>query len=71
MAVERGLEATGPDTTTLTFSHRLAEPHDATDIGPGWHWYLDRLAAVVADQPAPDDFDAYLTGLAGAYPRLG
>lgn len=65
------LEATGPDATTLTFSHRLAEPYDATDIGPGWHWYLDRLAAVVSGDPVPEDFDAHLAGLAGAYPLPG
>lgn len=65
------LEAASPHATTLTFSHRLAEPYDATDIGPGWHWYLDRLAAVVSGDPVPEDFDAYLADLAGAYPLPG
>ena len=34
--------------TTLVFVQRLAEPYDASSIGPGWHYYLDRLDAVVA-----------------------
>ncbi|SDT30959.1 Uncharacterized conserved protein YndB, AHSA1/START domain [Friedmanniella luteola] len=54
--------------TRLLFTHRLAEPYDAGDIGPGWHYYLDRLDAVVAGGPVPSDFTAYHPRLAGSYP---
>lgn len=55
-------------TTTLVFAHRLAEPYDATNIGPGWHYYLDRLGAVVAGTPVPRDWDAdYFPALSDAY----
>ncbi len=55
-------------TTTLVFTHRMAEPYDASSIGPGWHYYLDRLDAVVSGGPVPDDFDPYLAELGEAYP---
>lgn len=61
------LSAGADDTTTLVFSHRMAEPYDASGIGPGWHYYLDRLTAVVTGDPVPEDFDDY-AGLDGAYP---
>lgn len=32
-------------TTTLTFVHHLKTDDDASDIGPGWEYYLDRLVA--------------------------
>lgn len=53
--------------TRLRFTHRLAEPYDASSIGPGWQYYLDRLEAVLAGRPVPADFDEYLPGLAAAY----
>lgn len=53
--------------TTLVFVHRLAEPYDATNVGPGWHYYLDRLGAVVADLDVPDQWDDYFPSLSGAY----
>jgi uncharacterized protein YndB with AHSA1/START domain len=47
--------------TTLVFVHRLAATDDAPSIGPGWHFYLDRLAAVVGGDALPefDDWPAY------------
>lgn len=65
------LEATlreGGGGTSLRFVHRLAEPYDASSIGPGWHYYLDRLGAEVAGQPVPDSWDDYYPTLAEAYP---
>ena len=53
--------------TALRFVQRLAEPYDASSIGPGWHFYLDRLAAVVQDHEVPEDFDAYYPALQGEY----
>lgn len=43
--------------TTLVFVHRLAEPYDASSIGPGWHYYLDRLAAAVSGATMPEGTD--------------
>lgn len=54
--------------TTLVFVHRLAEPYDASSVGPGWQYYLDRLGAVVRGEAVPDGWDEYFPGLAGAYP---
>jgi hypothetical protein len=53
--------------TRLRFTHELAEPYDATSIGPGWQYYLDRLEAVVAGRPVPEDFDPYYPSLSAAY----
>ncbi len=55
--------------TTLVFVHRMAEPYDATSIGPGWHYYLDRLGALIAGSPMPegDDWPTY-EPLGPAYP---
>lgn len=39
--------------TTLLFVQRLAEPCDASSIGPGWQYYLDRLRAVVTGSAVP------------------
>ena len=56
-----------PGTTTLVFTQRLAEPYDATSIGPGWHYYLDRLAAVVSGTPVPEVWDDYFPVLEDSY----
>ncbi len=40
--------------TTLVFVHRLAEPYDATSVGPGWQYYLDRLEAAIHAIPMPE-----------------
>lgn len=53
--------------TSLVFVHRLAEPYDASSLGPGWHYYLDRLGAVVAGRAAPDDWNDYYPSLISAY----
>lgn len=57
--------------TTLVFVQRLAEPYDASSVGPGWHYYLDRLGAVVADEAVPDDWDEYYPSLSDAYASPG
>jgi uncharacterized protein YndB with AHSA1/START domain len=53
--------------TTLLFTQRLAQPYDASSIGPGWHYYLDRLGAVVVDTTVPDSWDDYYPSLQDAY----
>lgn len=57
--------------TTLRFTQRLVEPYDASSIGPGWHYYLDRLGAVVAGTPVPDSWDDYYPSLQAAYALPG
>ena len=52
--------------TRLVLTHRLAEPYDASSVGPGWQYYRDRLGAVVTGTPVPDDWGAY-EGLGAAY----
>jgi uncharacterized protein YndB with AHSA1/START domain len=54
--------------TTLRFVHVLAEPYDASAVGPGWQYYLDRLGAALAGATVPDDFDAYYPRFANDYP---
>ena len=47
--------------TTAVFVHRLAETDDPGSIGPGWHYYLDRLGAVLSGDmmPEADDWPSY------------
>jgi uncharacterized protein YndB with AHSA1/START domain len=48
-------------TTTATFVHQLTEPDDPTSIGPGWHFYLDRLGATLTGATLPEfeDWPSY------------
>lgn len=56
-------------TTLLSFIHRLGPVDDSTDIGPGWHFYLDRLQAALNGEPVPKDWDEYYPALADSYSR--
>lgn len=50
--------------TTLRFAQVMPLPESAAEIGPGWEYYLDRLAAVLAGRDA--------AGVAwDEYPALG
>jgi len=53
--------------TLLTFTHELAEPYDAGSIGPGWHYYLDRLDAVLTGTPPTARWEDYHPRLAEQY----
>ena len=53
--------------TTILFTHRLTEPFDASSVGPGWHYYLDRLGAVVESHAVPDSWNDYYPSLKDAY----
>ena len=54
--------------TTMTFVHALADDVDATDIGPGWEFYADRLQASRDGGDMPDwDADGYLEALGPHY----
>ena len=55
------------DGTELRFVHRLTGPYDASTIGPVWQNFLDRLGALLAGRPAPDDFGSYIARFAGDY----
>lgn len=44
--------------TSLEFVHHLGPDVDASDIGPGWEFYLDRLVASRDGATLPD-FDDY------------
>jgi len=45
--------------TTLLFEQTVPPEMNMADVGPGWHWYLDRLAASLAGAPMPDWNDYY------------
>ncbi|USQ79258.1 SRPBCC family protein [Ornithinimicrobium faecis] len=56
------------DVTTLTFAQSVPDPAMAEGVGPGWHYYLDRL--VVAEDgadPATVVWDDYYPALAEHY----
>lgn len=57
--------------TSLRFLHHLAQPYDASSIGPGWQFYLDRLGAEIEGMPAPHTWENYYPVLASAYPVPG
>lgn len=52
--------------TVLVFEQVLPDGFSPADAGPGWHWYLDRLAAVLAGAPMPD-WEATLAATAPYY----
>lgn len=54
--------------TTLTFAQNVPDPSMATNVGPGWDYYLDRMAAAEAGtDPAAVDFDDYFPALSEHY----
>lgn len=58
--------------TELVFRHTELDPGLVAEVGPGWDWYLDRLAAVVAGTTPPDldDFETRYLALGPAYAAL-
>lgn len=46
--------------TVLLFTQVLATAEGVEDVAAGWHWYLDKLDAVVTGGPPPADWDAFL-----------
>ncbi|GLY13814.1 hypothetical protein Kisp01_08300 [Kineosporia sp. NBRC 101677] len=53
--------------SSLTFTHEQAGSPDLGSIGPGWEFYLDRLAAVLDGGEVPEDFEKYYPVRASAY----
>jgi uncharacterized protein YndB with AHSA1/START domain len=58
--------------TTLTFRQEEVDLTALADMGPGWEWYLDRLAAAVAGAEPPDltAFETDHMALAPAYEAM-
>jgi uncharacterized protein YndB with AHSA1/START domain len=55
--------------TTLLFAQAIVD--DVGDVGPGWEYYLDRLAASVADgDVAAVEWDAYYPAMKDHYSAL-
>lgn len=63
-------EAAG--TTRLTFAQSTAGDVPVSDVGPGWEYYLDRLAAHLADRDVGSvDWDRdYYPAMSGYYRDL-
>lgn len=59
----------GSGMTTLTFGQRLSRATDAATYGPGWDYYLDRLAAARAGRPLPE-WEQYYPAFAPHYEQL-
>lgn len=53
--------------TVMEFRQVLPPGFSPADAGPGWHWYLDRLAAALSGAPMPD-WEATLAATAPRYP---
>ncbi|MCW2609537.1 MAG: hypothetical protein QOC93_2695 [Actinomycetota bacterium] len=52
--------------TDLLFVQRMSEPEGLGEVGPGWHYYLDRLQASLAGTDLPR-WDDYYPALRDAY----
>lgn len=55
--------------TTLTLGQRMHDASEATTMGPGWDYYLDRLIAARARTPLPE-WEHYYPAHAGYYKEL-
>ena len=55
--------------TVLVFTQVLATAEGVEDVATGWHWYLDKLDAVVTGRAQPADWDAFLAEVGPAYGR--
>jgi len=58
-------------TTTLTFTQVLTGDVPPADIASGWHWYLDRLDAVLTGAEVPADWDAFYAAVGPGYAAAG
>ncbi len=55
--------------TVLVFTQAFATGDGVGDVATGWHWYLDKLDAVVTGRPQPAGWDAFLADVGPAYGR--
>lgn len=66
-----GAEGGGGAGSVLALSQEISDPEQASAIGPGWEFYIDRLvAAETGGDPAEIDFDAYYPAQADYYRGL-
>lgn len=58
--------------SALEFRHEDIDHSALAQIGPGWEWYLDRLAATLGDLPLPQlaEFEAAFAPQGEAYAAL-
>ncbi len=56
-----------PAGSRLLFVQRLTSIDGVADIGPGWQWYLDKLAAALGEGPEPGEWDPYLASVRETY----
>lgn len=54
-------------TTTLAFTQVLPAGTGVADIAAGWHWYLERLDAVMTGTGTPSDWDAFYAAVGPGY----
>jgi uncharacterized protein YndB with AHSA1/START domain len=59
----------GGGMTTLTLGQRLQNLADAASMGPGWDYYLDRLAAARSGRPLPE-WEQYYPVFSSHYKEL-
>jgi uncharacterized protein YndB with AHSA1/START domain len=55
--------------TVLVFTQVFTTADAVGDVATGWHWYLDKLDAVVAGGPQPAGWDTFLAEVGPAYGR--
>ncbi|WP_245645276.1 SRPBCC family protein [Pseudonocardia acaciae] len=56
------LELSATETgSSLLFVQSLFGADQAADAGPGWHWYLDRLAHALGEAPRAPGWDEFYT----------
>ena len=56
--------------TELRFVQHLTDTAAVSDTGPGWEYYLDRLAATVRGEVSMPEFDDYYPAMKGYYDAL-
>ncbi|MFD5868716.1 SRPBCC domain-containing protein [Corynebacterium sp. NPDC060344] len=65
---EGNVDASDEPSTIPRFTQPLDDPASAADIGPGWHYYLDRFEAVLDGRAVDMDWDAdYYPALKDTY----
>lgn len=58
--------------STLALSHLVTDPASIDSIGPGWEYYLDRLAAAIAGaDPDAVDWADYFPAMQSYYREIG
>ena len=64
--LEATLTPVDADHTRLRFVHHLEDGDNASEVGPGWEYYLATLESAMAGGPRPE-WDDYWPRLSAAY----